>query len=54
MTKRIAVPSTVFLKETKEKTSVLTQQKSRRQSTIGACIEELKYTSNPFEWILNS
>ena len=51
---RFAVPSTVFLKETKEKTSVLTQQKSRRQSTIGACIEELKYTSSSLEWILNS
>ena len=34
--KSFAVPSTVFLKETKEKTSVLIQQKSRRLSTAGA------------------
>ena len=46
--------ATTFLKKQKKISSVLIQQKSRRLSTVGASIEELEYTSNPFEWILNS
>ena len=41
-------------KKQKKISSVLIQQKSRRLSTAGASIKELEYTSNPFEWILNS
>ena len=31
-----------------------TKEELKKLSTIGASIEELEYTSNTFEWILNS
>ena len=43
-----------ILKRNKRKTLCSYTTKSRRLSTAGASIEELEYTSNPFEWILNS
>ena len=49
----LQVQSTASLKETKDLCSYR-QKESLELSTAGASIEELEYTSNPFEWILNS